>query len=53
MLWQVIHRVRCLASKRPRKIVSCKNEVFTAIRYQNLASEPSDMLTQLWGRICI
>ncbi len=45
MLWQLIHRVRCLANKRPRKIVACKNEV----RYRNLTNKPSDMIIQLWG----
>ncbi len=32
MLQQVIHRVRCLTSERPHKIVACKNEVFIAMR---------------------
>ncbi len=45
MLRQVIHRPRCLASERPHKIVACKNEVW----YRNPTSEPSDMITQLWG----
>ncbi len=43
MLQLVIHRVRCLVSKRPHKIVAYKNEAW----YQNLTSEPSDMVTQL------
>ncbi len=45
MLRQVIHKVRCLASERPLKIVACKNEV----QYQNLTSELSNMKTQLWS----
>ncbi len=49
MLWQVIHRVRCLASKRPHKIVACKNEVFIANQYRNLTCEPNNVITQLWG----
>ncbi len=49
MLRQVIHRVRCLVSERPHKIVACKNKVFIANWYSNLRSELSDMITQLWG----
>ncbi len=45
MLWQVIHSECCLASERPHKIVSCKNE----LQIRNLISKPSDMITQLWG----
>ncbi len=36
MLQQVTHRVRCLASERPHKIVACKNEVFIVKWYRNL-----------------
>ncbi len=32
MLWQVIHRMRCLASERLHKIVACKNEVFIVMQ---------------------
>ncbi len=46
MLLQVMHRVTCLASERPLKIVAYKN-VFIANWYQNLTSELSDMINQL------
>ncbi len=45
MLWQVIHKVHCLASERSHKVVACKNEVW----YGNLTSKPSDIIHQLWA----
>ncbi len=45
MLRQVVHKVRCLASERLHKIIACKDEV----RYRNLTSKSSDMITQLWS----